>query len=131
MIKRSNLSATLYLLMVFISGMVVGALAHRLYTMNSVSASTVRTPEEWRSKYVGDMTRRLGLNTTQVGALQKILDETRQRYRELHDRSRPEMKAIQDEQTEKIRAILDGQQQVEYEKMRVEREHERERSGRH
>ncbi|MCL5745653.1 MAG: hypothetical protein M1541_17300 [Acidobacteria bacterium] len=131
MIKRSNLSATLYLLIVFISGMVVGAFAHRLYTMNSVSANTARTPEEWRAKYVGDMTRRLGLNTPQVGALQKILDETRQRYRQLHDKSKPEMKAIQDEQTQKIRAILDERQQAEYEKMRLEREHERERSGRH
>lgn len=129
MMKRSNLSATLYILLVFVSGMVVGALAHHLYAMRAVSASTVKTPEEWRRKYVEDMRDHLSLNSVQEVQLGKILDETRQRYRDLHEKSRPDMKAIQDEQIQKIRAILDDRQRAEYEKLRVQREQEREKAS--
>jgi len=128
MSKRSNLSATLYILLVFLSGVVLGTFAHRLYMMHSVSAATGRTPEEWRRKYVDDMTRHLSLEAAQVSQLQKILDETRQRYHDLHEKSRPEMKAIQDEQTQKIRAMLNEDQRARYEKYRTEREHEREKA---
>jgi hypothetical protein len=60
-----------------------------------------------------------------VNQLGPILDETRRRHRELMDKHRPEMKAIQDEQVNKIRAILMESQQAEYTKLLDEREKQR------
>jgi hypothetical protein len=115
---------------VFASGAIVGAFAHRLYMVQSVqsvreAAETARDPQEYRKRYLAEMRTRLSLTPEQETALNDILDDTRVRYRELHERFRPEMKAIQNEQTDKINAILNPRQQTEYEKMREEREQRR------
>src|SRR5712691_9469349 len=103
--KRSNLSAGIYLLLVFLSGALVGAFAHRLYMVNSVISSTARKSpeeyrrkyvEEYRRKYVEEMKSRLALNRDQVAKLQAVLDETRSCYDQLHEQSKPAMKAIHD-----------------------------------
>jgi Spy/CpxP family protein refolding chaperone len=125
--KRSIWSAGVYLLLVFLSGAAVGGFAHRLYTIHTVQAE--RSPQEYRKRYVEDMTRRLGLSADQIARLGAILDETRSRYRELHERYRPEMKSIQEDQTQRIRTILSAAQQTEYEKMREEREKRRKQGG--
>jgi hypothetical protein len=72
------------------------------------------------------MQSRLHLDAGQISQLNAILDATRDRFREVRDRFRPEMKQIQDEQVSKIRGILNQDQQAEYEKLRVEREKRRE-----
>jgi hypothetical protein len=133
--RRSILSTGLYLLLVFASGAIAGVFAHRLYTMNSVQAGrkeSPRGPQDYRKRYISDMTKRLGLSEEQVKQLGAVLDETRSRYRELHERFRPEMKTIQDDQTQKIRALLSPAQQAEYEKMRQDRDKRRQKeSGKH
>ena len=124
--KRSSSSAALYLALVFLSGALVGGFGHRLYMMKSVSANTApRNPEEFRRKWVDEMQTRLRLSPDQMGKLQTILDKTRQRYHEVHERSKPEMTAIQEDQVRKVNAILTPVQQTEYEKLRAEREERR------
>lgn len=126
MIGKFGLSTGLYLLLVFLSGSLVGGFAHRLYMMNSVSAnSTQRSPEEWRRQYVEEMKTRLKLNDEQVAGLHQVLDESRSRFDEVRKKSRPEIKAIQEEQVRKIRSLLNESQQAEYEKLREERQKRR------
>jgi hypothetical protein len=120
--KLSKLSVLFYVILIFLSGAAVGALGFRLYTVNSVSATTTRRPEEWRKRYLDEMTARLHLNAGQLKNLNAILDETRTRFQEARERQRPEMDAIKQQQVGKIRMILDDQQKAEYEKMRQERE---------
>jgi hypothetical protein len=131
--RRSIFSTGLSLLLVFVSGAVAGVFAHRLYTMNSVQARVERdrprSPDDYRKRYVADMKTRLGLSDDQVSKLGAILDETRTRYRDLHERFRPEMKSIQEDQTQKIRAILTSTQQAEYETMRAERDKRRKKDS--
>jgi len=120
--SRPSLSTGLYVLLVFASGAVVGAFSHRLYTLNSVSASSGRrSPEEYRKKYLGEMKSRLNLNPEQLAKVNEILDNTDKRFREVRDRSAPEMKSIQDEQVDSIGAILSSTQKEEYQKFREER----------
>ena len=124
--RRSGFSTVIYVLLVFLSGAVVGGFAHRLYMMNSVKAAEATprrpSPEEWRRQYVDEMRTRLSLDAAQLAKLEEILNSTRQRFRELHEKSRPEMKVIQDEQVASINAILTESQRPEYEKLRAERE---------
>ena len=128
--RRSTLTTGLYLALLFLSGVAVGIFGHRLYTLNSVNASNPRNPEEFRRRYVAEMRNRLKLSDDQVARLGPILDETRQRHRELVDKHRPEFKAIQDDQVQKIRGILTDSQQAEYTTMLAEREKQRQRDRR-
>ncbi|MGI8989869.1 MAG: hypothetical protein ACR2I2_09825 [Bryobacteraceae bacterium] len=124
--RRSRLSTSLYLLLVFLSGSVVGVFGHRLYMANSVNASPLpRTPDQYKRKYLAEMRTRLKLDTSQVSRLSAIMDETRRRVREQHERSKPELERIQKEQHAKVSALLNGGQRAEYEKMVAERDKRR------
>jgi len=119
--KRSKLSVALYLLLVFASGVVVGALGHRLYVRENVAPRPRPSPEEFRRRYMEDMRARLKLSEEQVKQIDAILDETRDRYR-------AQMKVMQEEQSMRIRAVLSAEQRSEYDKMRQEREERRKRA---
>jgi len=126
--RRSTLTTGLYLALLFLGGVAVGVFGHRLYTLNSVNASVnPRNPEEFRRRYVAELRARLKLTDDQVARLGPILDETRQRYHDLHEKHKPEMKAVQEDQVQKIRAILTDAQQSEYTKLLDERERLRQR----
>jgi hypothetical protein len=126
--RRSSLITGLYLVLLFLSGVAVGAFGLRLYTLKTVSASVnPRSPEEFRRHYIAELQTRLKLTDDQVKQLGPILDETQRRHREFADKHRPEMKAIQEEQIQKIRAILTDSQQAEYTKLLAEREKLRQR----
>lgn len=118
--KRSRLSVALYLLVVFLSGAVVGALAHRLYVGERAAPRPRPSPEEYRRRYMEEMRSRLKLSDEQVKQIDAILDETRDRYR-------AQMRAIQEEQSARIMAVLNPEQRSEYQKMRQEREERRKR----
>jgi len=130
--RRTTLTTTLYLALLFLGGVAVGVFGHRLYTLNSVNASVdPRNPKEFLRRYVAEMRSRLKLTDDQVSRLGPILDETRQRHQVLMDKHRPEFKAMQDQQVQKIRGILTDSQQAEYTDMLADREKQRQREGRH
>ena len=120
--KLTRLNVALYAGLIFGSGILVGVFGQRLYTVNTVVAKAPPRPDEWRKHYMEEMQGRLKLRADQVTALNTILDETRTRFHEVRERSRPEMETIRQQQTEKIRAMLDDAQRPEYDKMRNERD---------
>jgi hypothetical protein len=108
--KRSNL--VIYLSLVFLSGLLVGALGDRLYCTRPVAASVSRpSPEEYRRQYVKTMNERLHLTPEQQQKLEQILDKTREYF---HERKQ--------QQTNEINAMLTPEQQAEYAQLRKERE---------
>ena len=100
--RRSNLATLVYLLLVFVSGAVVGGFANRLYMMNTVKADSAatRSRADFRKQYVQEMRTRLHLTDPQVAELQQIMDTTGQHFHDLH-------KSIEDEHVRKVVAILD------------------------
>ena len=124
--KRRTLSTSLYVLLVFLSGAVVGGFAHRLYMVNTVSAK----PDEYRRKYMDEMRARLSLSSDQVAQVNAILDSTKARYHEVkekwdkdaREKAKPELKAIHDDQVQKVKAILSETQRAGYDQLRAERE---------
>jgi hypothetical protein len=124
--RRATLTTSLYLVLLFLSGVAVGAFGLQLYRNSSVRANNTHpTPEEFRRRYVAELRQRLKLTEDQVNLLGPILDETRQRHRLAFEKHKPEMKAIQEDQVQKIRAILTATQQPEYTKFLEERERQR------
>jgi hypothetical protein len=95
--KRSNWVLALYLALVFLSGLLVGALADRLYTSESVDDAPSRrrpSPEEYRKQYIETMTTRLKLSASQLEQLIAVLDRTRGRFHRLDARSKAERQTI-------------------------------------
>ncbi len=125
--KRPGLTAVVYLVLVFLSGALVGGFGHRLYTQGTVSASSTagRSPEEYRKRYIGEMRSRLMLDDGQVAKLNEILDSTRLQYKKFNEAHKIELSGIQNDQVARVKAILSDSQRLEYEKMRAEREKNR------
>jgi uncharacterized membrane protein len=127
--KKSSLTVGLSLLAVFLSGAVVGAIGHRLYTVRSVIAVVQEpprpNPEEFRRKYVEELRSRLHLDHGQVAKLNGILDLTRDRFHQMRERSRPEAEQIKQDQRNQVRAMLNAPQQAEYEKILQERDNKK------
>jgi hypothetical protein len=112
--------------LVFACGGVVGAFAHRLYTVSGVSANvSQRNPEEFRKRFMADMKSRLQLNDDQAAKLGVIMDETRARFREVRDKFEPEMQKIREDQRQKIGELLSPSQQAEWQKIVEQRQRRR------
>jgi hypothetical protein len=122
---RTRFSAALYLILVFASGILVGVVSHRLYVTTTVNADNVavqpRTMDEVRKRYLADMRARVGVNDVQLSSVNAILDQTKQKFDDLHRQEKPLRDKIQQEQVESIRAVLTPEQSVAYDKWRADR----------
>jgi Spy/CpxP family protein refolding chaperone len=120
-------TVALYMALVFACGGVVGAFAHRLYTVSGVSANAFqRNPEEFRKRYMADMKARLQLTDDQAAKLGAIMDDTRAQFRDVRKKIEPEMEKIRDDQRQKISELLSPSQQAEWQKIVEERQRRRE-----
>jgi Spy/CpxP family protein refolding chaperone len=125
---KSRFSALLTLLLVFLSGVLVGGLAYRLYNVSVVVApSTAKKldPEEARKRIIADMRDRLKLDAHQVDQLQQIFDQTRDQFHQMHDKMNAEGQALHNGQIDQVKAILRADQLPLYEQWRAERDRER------
>jgi len=125
---KSRFSALLSLLLVFMSGVLVGGFAYRLYNVSVIAAPNNAKrpdPEEARRHIVADMRDHLKLDARQVDQLQQIFDQTRDQFHQIHDRMNAEGQAIHTGQIEKVKAILSADQLPLYDQWRAERDRER------
>ena len=121
---RTRLSAILYLVLVFASGILVGVASTRLYAVKASvpSATAPRNMAELTTRYVDEMRRKVGVDDTQVAAVTKILADTKKKYDDLRREERPTRDRIQQEQIDSIRAVLTDAQKPAYEAWRAERQ---------
>jgi hypothetical protein len=125
--KLTRWTVALYMALVFACGGVVGAFAHRLYTVSGVSANVAqRNPEEFRKRFMADMKARLQLTDDQAGKLGAIMDDTRARFRDVREKFEPEMQKIREDQRQRISELLSPGQQTEWQKIVEERQRRRE-----
>jgi|ERR1017187_1654961 hypothetical protein len=125
---KSRFSALLSLLLVFLSGVLVGGFTYRFYNVSVAAAPNSGKkldPEEARKHIVADMRDRLKLDARQVEQLQQIFDQTRDQFHQFHDKMNAEGQAIHNGQIEKIKAILSADQLPVYDQWRAERDRER------
>ncbi len=119
---RKSLPIAFYLLLVFVSGSVVGALGYRTYNPPTARGSVSLPPTEWRRQYIEESRTRLGLTDDQVTKLTAILDQTEARFREARENENKAIGQIRDEHVERVRTILTPEQLPKYEKLHQERE---------
>lgn len=122
---RKNLPIALYLLLVFVSGAVVGALGYRTYnppTARSGSANPAPPVVEWRRQYMEESKARLNLSDDQIKKLQVVLDQTNARFIEARKQDKQAIQQIREEHVARVREILTPEQQPKYDQLRAERD---------
>jgi len=128
---KSKTSAVLSLLLVFVSGALVGVLAHRAYTLNKTATASTGPrklgPADWRKRNLAEMKTRLKLDDQQAARLDEIFNQVDDDFRQLRTKRIAEDHAVQSALVDKINAILRPDQQLLYQQLRDEREKERER----
>jgi Spy/CpxP family protein refolding chaperone len=125
---KSRFSALLSLLLVFLSGVLVGGFAYRLYNVSVIAGpNNARRPdpEDARRHIVADMRDHLKLDARQVDQLQQIFDQTRDQFHQIHDKMNAEGQALHVGQIEKIKALLRAEQLPLYDQWRAERDRDR------
>lgn len=131
--RTLKFSVALQLLVVFVSGVLVGGLGYRFYAMRKEPAQLgQQTPParagrsgggpSFRQRYVQEMRERLSLREEQVRKLNDILETTGRRFTEAKKRSDVEVRSLQENQQTQIRAMLDPPQAAEFDRMLKERE---------
>jgi uncharacterized membrane protein len=126
--KRPGISVAVYLCLVFLSGLLVGGFGASVYMRKSASAKP--TLEQRQLRYLTEVRTRLKLSDGQAGQFKSILDDTTRQLHALHDKIKPDEKAVMERHARSVRAILSEAQRVEFEKMREEREKRRQQAGR-
>lgn len=155
--NKSKLAVLLPLILVFVSGGMLGAFAYRLYSVPTVTTGGGTggpppprpSPEEVRRKVVADVTSKVKLDAEQAKQLNAIMDQThvefdalREKYKPewdalnqkreaLTEKQRPEFDAIRSHQTERIKAILRDDQRPLFDAWRSERERQRKARDQH
>lgn len=101
---------------IFILGIAAGALGVSVY----YRGIDPDRPSGWtgrfdRERYVKQMTEAVGLQREQMGALNAVLDETREEFLALRARLRPQFDEVRQRARVRIRAILNADQEGRFE----------------
>ena len=126
---KNKFSALASLLLVFLSGTLVGAVSYRLYMVNTVNSGTLpkRDPEEVRKRRINEMRDRVKLDEPQVAKLNEIYDHTRESFHLLKKQGDEQAHGIWDKHRESIRAILRPDQLPLYDQYQKEQDEARRR----
>jgi Spy/CpxP family protein refolding chaperone len=132
---KSKSSALLSLILVFLSGTLVGAVSYRLYMVNTVSSDGTppgrpqqkMDPEEVRKRRLAEMKEKVNLDEEQAQKLNSIYDATFQQFQALKGRGDAEAHAIWEKQRDAVRAILRPEQLPLYEQHLKEQDEARRR----
>ena len=130
---KTKFSAVLSLVLVFLSGILVGAVSYRLYAVNTVNTANTPgnrgqgrpDPEEIRKRRVREMRERVKLDDTQTAKLNEIYDHTRQEFQSLKKKGDEEGHQIWDKQRELVRAMLRPDQLPLYEQYQKDMDEQR------
>lgn len=117
--QRNQVTAVLSAILLFGCGAAVGVLGQRYYDHTSVSA---QTSDDWRVQYMAEMRTRAHLTDRQLQRLNVILDQTKQEYRDMRERHKPEVLEIKQNQISRVKSILTAEQIPLYEQLIAERE---------
>lgn len=117
--QRNQWAAVLLAIVLFCSGVGVGVLWHRYY---ATTVNAKGTSEDFRHRYVSEMSSKLKLTPSQIDSLNTILDETKAKFKAARDSVHPAMVRIKEDQISRVKAILTPVQIPVYEQMLAEHE---------
>jgi len=128
---RSRWAAVSYLLVVFGSGTLVGAVAQRLYmTTTAVTASVMpKTPAQARKDFLTKLQKRVNATDDQIVKVNTVLDEAKRKYSELDEQNKPLRDKIDQDRIASVLTVLTPEQQKVYLAWRAEVKAKREQEA--
>ena len=137
---KSRFLSFLGLLAIFLSGALCGVFGYRLYMASAAGHNPPpgpvsnrkerqQDPEEIRKRIVEEMRQRVKLDDAQVAKLNRIFDDTRARFDQIHREMNERGHAAWDHQVAEVKAILRPEQVPLYDQLRAE--HDAARKRRH
>jgi len=106
---------------VFLLGGVTGAALDSAYRLRASGQQPLRGPHNNERRFE-QMKRDLGLTDQQATEIRSILDETRNEYRQLREKCRPQYDAARSAARARIRALLNPEQQQKFDARTAERD---------
>ena len=111
---------------IFLLGVAAGALSLMAYShWNEAGRPSGWTGRFDRERYVKQMTEAVGLQPEQMGALNTILDETREEFLALRSRLHPQFDEVRQRARQRIRGVLTPEQQARFETFLIRWDEER------
>jgi hypothetical protein len=112
---ETRMKVLLAFLAIFVLGFAAGALSLTAYNRRvEAGRQSTRAGKFDRERYVKQMTEAVGIRPQQIGALNAILDETREEFLALRRRLDPQFEEIRQRARNRIRGILDAEQQARF-----------------
>lgn len=125
--NQGNRKAYLAVFILFILGIALGSVGTYLVTMRVQAArpqaGLAHNPGHTMETYARD----LNLNSEQQTQIQAILNDTRARYAELHQKLDPEYEQVRHEGRERIRQVLTPEQRPKFEELLRQMDEDRRR----
>jgi Spy/CpxP family protein refolding chaperone len=114
--NQGNRKAVLLVFVLFVLGIALGSLGTYVVTTRVLAAR----PQTTLARNPGHMamfTRDLNLNPDQQNQIQAILNDSRARYAELHEKLDPEYEQVRHEGRVRIRQVLTPEQRPKFEEL--------------
>ena len=113
--NQGNRKAVLLVFVLFVLGLALGSMGTYLVTTRVLAARPQATLAHGPAHTMEMFTRDLNLNPDQQSQIQAILNDTRARYAELHEKLDPEYEQVRHQGRERIRQILTPEQRPKFE----------------
>ncbi|MCU1325830.1 MAG: hypothetical protein JWN34_1200 [Bryobacterales bacterium] len=131
MIMKNRWATVAYLVVVFGSGTMVGAVANRLYMTTTVKATAApKTPAQARADFLQKLRTRVNASEEQVAQINAFLDDAKRKYSELDAQNKPLRDKIDQERIANVLSVLKPEQQKVYIAWRAEVKAKREQEAR-
>ena len=123
--------ATIWLALVFVLGIALGAVLGYAFAHRSYAAAVPAQPtaDQRRAQKREQLTREVGLTPDQQTQVIAILDEAQNEYKAIHAVSDPQIDSVRQKSREKIRRILTAEQKAKFEEFVRKMDEERKRLG--
>jgi Spy/CpxP family protein refolding chaperone len=120
----SNRKAVLLVFVLFVLGIALGSVGTYVVTSHVLAARPQATQAR-TSDHMALFTRDLNLNPDQQSQIQAILNDSRSRYAELHEKLDPEYEQVRQQGREHIRQVLTPEQRPKFEELLRQMDEER------
>ncbi len=116
----SRSKASVFLIVAFLLGVVVGGLGFGVYVAQAGGWLPFHRPQNFEAHVLRRLSRDLDLRTDQRERVDAILHETGQEFAQLRDEMRPRFQQIRERSRDRIRGVLDQQQQAKFDQLTAE-----------
>jgi Spy/CpxP family protein refolding chaperone len=127
--NQGNRKALLLVFVLFVLGIALGSVGTYVVTTRVQAARPQATLARNPGHTMAMFTRDLNLNPDQQNQIQTILNDTRSRYAELHQKLDPEYEQVRHEGRERIRQVLTPEQQPKFEDLLRQIDEDRRKRG--